>query len=718
MYRKYVTLACFIFLYISGTNGQMATYISKMVGPGYYGGIYIRDSSIQVTKIGEISLKRSSITIEPHGSYLQVTEDATINPILTNYDGYGSLSFQGSLKLPIKSTITSVYIASDSAEYIGKIHPSYKQGHPVDTASGSALASLNWVVQGAQAKFDLYDFKIYDILPGKEYRIKIHYLIPNTGNASQLYPVRVLFNSAIQNPGIIELLYSPGTKERTLTLNINKMNLPIDKSTSLQIPYNDSFDVFTTDTVESSFHISEIDSGDWSGKYLLLNTKIPDSVITKMSTPIELVVLWRWNRPNSFVIKSNYSNSTFLTTYGYQAISQASAIKLLVNEIIATGNKTGLVHSIQYRQPEIFPLCQKNSSGFAKLDNYLGQFTSSYFLNSGYFEYDTRPDNPDDTVPDLTDSSRVEFLKSIKLVHGLYSNGNGILKHLVILSSGPVQISRNLITLEEIDTLLSTISVDCSPAVWRDVNFSLVKTASLNKTLYPFGSFYLPEFKPATVILQVENGSKQYSFPISCNQSSFSIIAKSNETWENKLSWTGLNASGSVIKTVQTEPLVYKSIADTGLVKLWAANNERLSETNESNISLKYGVVSEMTSLKILPSYKGYDSTATAFAQTSMFYVPDSIKTGIEHNIFASEGFHCYKIGRNLKLTFPASERITKIEFYLLSGRLLGEFSMEQFKTKDGYIIPVQILSNLVKSNTVLLRIYGEKRVFTHKLVF
>ena len=113
MYRKYVTLACFIFLYISGTNGQMATYISKMVGPGYYGGIYIRDSSIQVTKIGEISLKRSSITIVPHGSYLQVTEDATINPILTNYDGYGSLSFQGSLKLPIKSTITSVYIASD-----------------------------------------------------------------------------------------------------------------------------------------------------------------------------------------------------------------------------------------------------------------------------------------------------------------------------------------------------------------------------------------------------------------------------------------------------------------------------------------------------------------------------------------------------------------------------------------------------------------------------
>ena len=300
--------------------------------------IYIEIHQFKLQRLEKFLLKIQHNYSTPW-FYLRVTEDATINPILTNYDGYGSLSFQGSLKLPIKSTITSVYIASDSAEYIGKIHPSYKQGHPVDTASGSALASLNWVVQGAQAKFDLYDFKIYDILPGKEYRIKIHYLIPNTGNASQLYPVRVLFNSAIQNPGIIELLYSPGTKERTLTLNINKMNLPIDKSTSLQIPYNDSFDVFTTDTVESSFHISEIDSGDWSGKYLLLNTKIPDSVITKMSTPIELVVLWRWNRPNSFVIKSNYSNSTFLTTYGYQAISQASAIKLLVNEIIATGNK-------------------------------------------------------------------------------------------------------------------------------------------------------------------------------------------------------------------------------------------------------------------------------------------------------------------------------------------------------------------------------------------
>ena len=43
-------------------------------------------------------------------------------------------------------------------------------------------------------------------------------------------------------------------------------------------------------------HTTSFTSGDFKGKYLLLNTIIPDSVMSVLSKSMETVVLWRWNK--------------------------------------------------------------------------------------------------------------------------------------------------------------------------------------------------------------------------------------------------------------------------------------------------------------------------------------------------------------------------------------------------------------------------------------
>lgn len=73
-------------------------------------------------------------------------------------------------------------------------------------------------------------------------------------------------------------------------------------------------------------------------------------------------------------------------------------MQALITDVAATGNQLGMVHSIQYRKPEVFPLCKKGSASFTVLTSYLAQMDEDYFLNSGYYEEIIAPANPDDTL--------------------------------------------------------------------------------------------------------------------------------------------------------------------------------------------------------------------------------------------------------------------------------------------------------------------------------
>jgi len=489
---------------------------------------------------------------------------------------------------------------------------------------------------------------------------------------------------------------------------------------SLQVPFRNDFSISMIDQVFSIAHITDFTDGTWKGKYLLLNTSIPDSVMILLSKKLETVVLWRWNKPSSFVKKFSNNEIKNITSYGTQAVSQAKAIRLLASEVVNTGNQVALVHSIQYQSsPQKFGMGGKGSNNYAKLDGYLKQINEDYILNSGYFESDIAPEHPGDT---LLDSSLYEFRKSMQIVNGLYSNGNEILKHLVIISAGPISISQDLISMEELDSLFKdkNFSVDCDQAAWRHISFPIVKNISLQRPLALFASFNLPEFRPNSIILKVSNASKNYSFTLSPDQASFSIIAKSDSAWSNELTWNGFDRNGLPFSTAKSIMESYVSNKDTGLVKLWAGNSQRIAEKSESGIELKYGVVSEDYCLKIYPSYKGYDSTATAYATSVKYYAPDSSKnpTGAVKPIAGAKKIICSITVGKLLIKLPEDGFVKTIRIYSLNGKLLIDFDPAQFRTPAGYIINLSSLNMSEKfRGVVLIRIDSSSGTFKKKMI-
>lgn len=646
-----------------------------------------------------------SIHIQPHGSYLDITERAIISPNLPQED---SVWIQGSFSLPSKATIVHFILSDSNNVFSSKILPNYKGEFPVDSTLGDPLVKIS-LISSTLSGANNYSITIAALTPKKHYGISIRYLIPNTGSAVADYNLNVLWHNPNLMPGIMEFSFKGEVNGPIYALNLGNSNFQLKDGQSLQIPYQENYRLLATDNAGTKQHISSFEDGDFKGQYLLLNTTVPDSVLSQLSKPIELLFLWRWNKPTCFVKKYTGGNS-WLTTYGQNAIEQASAINTMVKHVAITGNQTGMVHSIQYRKPEIFPLCKKNSASFNVLTSYLSQMDEDYFLNSGYYEEITNPTNPDDT---LSDSSRIEFLKSLNIVKGLYSNGAGIMKHLIIVTCGPVRNSRDIITLEELDPLINDISVSCDRAFWKDVSFANVEGGSFRRDFVDLDGFKVPQFRPSSLILQLANTGKSYSFPLSIDQNSFSIIAKSEGTWSPQIVWYGFDKSGIPFDTAHSTALVYQSVKDTGLVKLWATNSERISEKLEFDIETQYGVISKNNDMMVYPSFK-WNDTAMGYATAYNYFTHK--QTPVNKHRPEPTGY-CFSLrNRTIKIALPGKEQIKRLKIFSLGGSLIADLDPSSFKAGFEYLIALNAIFPTRTSGLYLFVIEGNNRSWKQRL--
>jgi uncharacterized protein YcfL len=264
------------------------------------------------------------------------------------------------------------------------------------------------------------------------------------------------------------------------------------------------------------------------------------------------------------------------------------------------------------------------------------------------------------------------------------------MKHIVIVSCGPVRISRNLVTIEEIDSLVSGMSVDCSNAQWTDANLTLVKSSSVQRPLVQMnGSFLMPSYKPSSILLNIASSQKVYSFPLTSDCQSFSITAKSQNSWNPQLSWIGYDADGMMMNTVTSTASVYSGVHDTGLVKLWAINSSRLNDLQESDIALQYGVVTEETVLKMYPAMSRPDSGV--FALVNKRYQIDVTGRASTRGI-ANTRFSCTLGNGMLRVICPTGKSIHTIKVYTLSGKLLAELNLSNYGQSGEYLVPKDLL--------------------------
>lgn len=658
--------------------------------------------------LSNVSTESVSITIEPKGSYLDVIESAVIHPMMASVEDIAKYWIEGSIALPEKSTLVQILYEDSANVFSSKIIPLYPKEHfPTDTIIKNPIMEVSYETN--RDGRDLYTVKLHKVTMGQNYKISMRYHVPNLGSAVPSYYLNVLCNSTYSNPGFLEFSYRSKKNGRPYYLDLGNSLFKISDGQSLQIPYQQNYIIRANDSMSTTMHITNFSDSLFGGKYLLLNTSIPDSVIIQLSKPIELLFLWRWNKPSCFVQKNSDIGTSWLTSYGQIAIEQAAAIKNMITEVAVTGNKAGMVHSIQYRKPEVFPLCKINSAAYTVIDSYLSQMDEAYFLNSGYYEEIIAPANPSDT---LYDSSRTEFLNSLKIVNGLYSNGQGVIKHLVIVTCGPIRNSTDIISIEELEPLMNEISVSCDGAFWKDVSFANIKGSSLSRNLIDMFGFQVPQFKPSSLILQVSNSSKTHSFPLSTNQESFSIIAKSEGDWDSTLTWYGFDYDGLPFDTAKSTITPYTAVKDTGLVKLWAANKNRLIEKLEIDISSRYGVISENYNLRICSTFISED-TSIGYAQVYNVKENTSNKGSM---IKRALSFICQIRSGNLFIATPENQMIKRIRIFSLNGTLIAEVNVEQYNYGEYYSIPLNSLVKNRISCMVILRIEGDKNSWTKKI--
>ena len=742
------SIAAAVGVIISSANAELYTVgLKRIITQRTVDDVKVYDTSYTESFNGEINLRSVTVTVRPKGAYLDVVEEAVIAPQTSDVSGIVENRISGSLELPERSTVVGFQLSTPDDDYEAMVEPAVQIDSTIDTTRGELLASLAyggrsqyyWWTNGRTVieKRNRFDVTIKKVNAGKEYSTRIRYLVPNTGAPSATYQMRILQHSYSESPGVLELVYEEGDASGPCVLSVNGLNYALEGNKSIQIPYQQTFELSYAPESESMMHLTEVAEGDWSGKYLLLNTAIPEEILRQLSNEMEMVVLWRWNQPRTFVEKyynSYYYDSysmpkpsedmvapveyKYLTGYGYQAVTQATAIGELVDEVTKCGSKAGLVHSVQGEEEEVFSLCRGGSDDFEKLRSYLRQFDRDYFENDDdYCSVHGGAQNPPEDS-----TSGDEFINSIKLVHGLYSNGEGVIKHLIIATCGPATASRNVVSLEEVDEMLGEVSVDCRNAVWTDVNFKTVRSNAREEDFVAMGQFNVPEFRPHSLMLSVSSETKEYLFPLSPDQASFSILAKSTSEWNQELEWIGYDRDGAVMNSAALSATVHEAENDTGLIKLWAATNERLSDERETDIDKRYGVISPLYSLKIFPSYQGYEDK-TGFAAIEEAYAKDggitraaapADATGVQ----ASRRFLCRLDQNGLSITLPGTSRAQHIRLFTLAGRLLADIDPLKFSSGHGYFIPLRhLLHHTARQGVILVRIEGTEGNWSRRII-
>ncbi|MEN9307034.1 MAG: hypothetical protein RL173_966 [Fibrobacterota bacterium] len=182
---------------------------------------------------------------------------------------------------------------------------------------------------------------------------------------------------------------------------------------------------------------TSMDSGSWKGSYVVYRGKLPDTLLSKSHLRQELVVMWKWNSPSSFV--TDYGWGKQLTGFGYEALQEASLIASSTATLARASNlvRIGLVADEgDNRKVRRFGLSGWGSDTFALMQEYLGSFTQDTILN----RYDGTTGSVGSTngAADRKAGAK-RFASDLQIAFSLYSKDSGVVRHIVFVSAGPAE---------------------------------------------------------------------------------------------------------------------------------------------------------------------------------------------------------------------------------------------------------------------------------------
>jgi hypothetical protein len=670
--------------------------------------------------LGPVQLEISEINVTPKGSYLDIVEDAWISgsvSTLNMKDMTDNFMIKGTIPIPNKAAVTGLLTWKNETCYKAELQPSrynfdksYLDSISLNQAMDSKIALLQ------QQSETVYEATFSHIDIGERKHVRIRYLLPDTGSGIGIYTVPVLFHSsATQAPRYTQLTVQANASSLAYNVVTANREMPIRDIASVSLPYQPNIVLKYASDAFSTMSITSFPDGPFAGNYALLNTEVNDSLLGKLSRPIQTVFIWRWNSPIAFIDYANQMKG--LSSAAYQIINQASHMKATIQTLKKRGYSCGFTHLIEGQNVPAFQTREINDSSAAQAIAYLSKFDEQ----SLFSKYSDQPDPAPSWLPiqvageSFIDKVRNDFFVQIASARRLM-NDKTCFHHIILVSVGDVSTSFSKDLHDTLAAILDSATIDMYSAQWRGVNTSATIPSGMNLKLVPYWGFNFPMFFPATVQLGIYNNDRPFLFPLDgVHPGSFAVSIRMQTAWDTVFNWTGFASNGEKTAVFSMTPYLFQNHSDSGLVKIWAKDENHLTDKEEIYPAGTFGIVTKAAFLQAT-----IQNINTDIAKNVPFLQDNEIHAPRTRIASPCKPPTMPKIKIELHqgiLSVTSSTVISKIEFFDLQGRLIGSIDPSRLKAgRNHYRIPLNILFNFKGLKMMVIKISSISQTKIFKL--
>jgi hypothetical protein len=674
-------------------------------------------TSFELTRLGSVSLEGASLTLTSHGGYVSVVEEATLTgnvekrPQQITYD----FLFQGYLPIPPLAAVHGLTVFHGDTAYSATLRKQVYSldEHFLDTLElkGTLDDRVAFLQQLADRSFEATFSKLS---LGEPVRVRLEYDLPFTGAPGAELRVPVLFHPSGAAPRQAHITFFEGARGLPAMQWLGPSGrVTLDDKGTHTLDYQSAF-VFRRDedtATLATLQTTGFAGGSAKGEYMLLKAGLNDSLMDVLSRPLEVSFLWRWNPPYDLVV--NQDGLKTLSAKGRLAAAEADAIKKVILAMASHGHRFGLMHSIAGKEAEWFPPAAEGSDGYQALLAYLEGFTEQR-IYAGYRDYrDPRPDWAATAWKDSGEiaASRKEFLSDLARIRSGFSARTESMKHIEILGLGTAPASE--IDLKEplaVEAVLDSVTISHVMGSWLGVDMAHALAVKANANLRPvevpadlgFGplSLSLPVFRPTSVEYRVFSGGRSYAMVMPfANGAGREAVIKAVDPFDDSLELQGIDALGRKTRVHILSPRIQRDSEDMGMARLWAADPDRIAERDESELGMRYGILTKGT---FLSAGVGEGTVSPEIVAI----LPRSVRAAMV------PGFR--RQGDALRLDPPARLAGAWIDVFDMRGRWLGRLDLEAFRSGSGFLIPLRSMERFGAGRVVLmLRGTGQMPAFS-----
>ena len=216
-----------------------------------------------------------------------------------------------------------------------------------------------------------------------------------------------------------------------------------------------------------------------------------------------------------------------------------------------------------------------------------------------------------------------------------------------------------------------------------------------------------PVFQPSSVEYRAFTPLRSHAvvFPFRSDAERESMI-KAEGPFADSVQLQGIDALGGKTRSYRLDTRRLHAQADSGLARIWAADPDRIAEASETDLGMRYGILTKGT-------YLG------AGVQDATFYQGGGSPIGILPKFFHISSVSGISLERGFLRIAPSGlggswGGAPMLEAYDMRGRLLLRIGLARYRIGNGFAVPMADLAKLGHSRLFfLLRGNGRSQSFS-----